>query len=107
MLNKLNSIAKCYKLNTIEVLIFRVLFDSYISHDYDYYIRLKKTLVYIKNNLINSDGNIYLTVNSSIEINNVITDSNNITLGKTDVKAHLTEDKIYQIMDYYYYILHL
>ena len=64
-------------------------------------------MVYIKNNLINSDGNIYLTVDSSIEINNVITDSNNITLGKTDVKTHLTEDKIYQIMDYYYYILHL
>ena len=33
LLNKLNSIVKCYKLNNIEVVISRVLIDSYISHD--------------------------------------------------------------------------
>ena len=33
LLNKLNSIVKCYKLNNIEVLISRVLIDSYISHN--------------------------------------------------------------------------
>ena len=46
---------------------------------------LKQALVYIKNNLIHSDRNMYLTVDSSIEINN-ITDSNNITLRKVNAK---------------------
>ena len=31
------------------------------------YERLKKNLVYIKNNLIDCDGNIYLTVHSLID----------------------------------------
>ena len=35
--------------------------------------------------MIHSDRNMYLTVDSSIEINN-ITDSNNITLRKVNVK---------------------
>ena len=38
---------------------------------------LKKVSVYIKNNLIDSDGNMYLTVDPLIEINNIITGSNN------------------------------
>ena len=33
--------------------------------------RLKKTLVYMNSNLIYSDGNMYLTVESLIEINNI------------------------------------
>ena len=44
--------------------------------------RLKNALVYIKNNLIDSDDNMYLNVDSLIDINNVITGSNNITLRK-------------------------
>ena len=37
---------------------------------------LKKHLVFMKNNLIDFDDNMHLTVNSLIEINNKITGSN-------------------------------
>ena len=40
----------------------------------------KNALVYIKNNLIDSDDNMYLIVDSFIEINNIITASNNIKI---------------------------
>ena len=40
----------------------------------------KNALVYIKNNLIDSDDNMYLIVDSFIEINNIITGSNNIKI---------------------------
>ena len=46
------------------------------------YERLKEALLYIENNLIDSDGNMYLTGNSLIEINNIITGSSNNTLKK-------------------------
>ena len=68
-------------------------------------------MVYIKNNLIDTDSGMYLTVNSLIEINNIITGSNNITLKKVNVKPHgydkmymdkeLLEDKFYQIIDHF------
>ena len=73
------------------------------------YKRLQKALVYTENNLIDSDGGTYLTVDSLIEINNIITDSNNITLRKDNAKPYgfdkmymdkeLIEDKLYQIID--------
>ena len=50
--------------------------------------RLKKSLVYIENTLIDSDGALYTTVYSFIEINNVITSSNNITLRKLNVNPY-------------------
>ena len=66
-------------------------------------------MVYIKKNLIDSDGGMYLTVHSLIEINNIITVSNNITLRKVNVKPNgfdkmhlgkvLIDDKPYQIID--------
>ena len=49
------------------------------------YQRVKKTLVYIKNSLIDSDGNMYLTVDTLIRINNIIISSNNITLRKVNI----------------------
>ena len=71
------------------------------------YKRLQKALVYIENNLIGSDGGMYLTVDSLKETNNIITGSNNITLRKVNVKPYgfdkmymdkeLIEDKLYQI----------
>ena len=71
------------------------------------YKRLQKDLVYIENNLIGSDGGMYLTVDSLKETNNIITGSNNITLRKVNVKPYgfdkmymdkeLIEDKLYQI----------
>ena len=63
-------------------------------------------MVYIKNNSIDYDGNMYLTVDSLIEINNVITSLNNIALRKVNVKPYgfdkmymdkdLIEHKLYQ-----------
>ena len=43
---------------------------------------------YVENYLIDSDGNMYLTVESLLEINNIITGSNNITLRKVNVKPY-------------------
>ena len=61
-----------------------------------------------KNNLIDTESGMYLTVESLIEINNVITGSNDITLRKSNVKPfgfdkiymdqELLEDKLYQII---------
>ena len=74
-----------------------------------YYKRLHEALVYMKNNFIDTDGGIYLTVDSLIEINNIITGSNNITLRKVDVKPYgfdkmyidkeLIKDRLCQIID--------
>ena len=58
------------------------------------YKRLQKVLVCIENNLIESDGGMYLTVYSLIEINNIITGSNNITFRKVNVKPY-GFDKMY------------
>ena len=58
------------------------------------YKRLQRDLVYIENNLIDSDGGMYLAVDSLIEINNIITGSNNITLRKGNVKPY-GFDKMY------------
>ena len=49
---------------------------------------MKQPSIHIENNLIDSDGGMYLTVDSLIEINNIITGSNNITLRKVNVKPY-------------------
>ena len=69
--------------------------------------RLKIALKYMKNNLTDSDNNMYLTTDSLIVINNV-TLSNNITLKNVSVKSYrhgkmymdenLIEDKKYQLV---------
>ena len=66
-------------------------------------------MVYLEKNLIVSDGGIYLTVDSLIELSNKITGSNNITFRNVNVKAYgfdkiymdkeLMEYKLYQIID--------
>ena len=63
-------------------------------------------MIYTENNLINSDCNIYLTVDSLIKINHIITGSNKFTLGKVRLNPYefekiyldkdLMEDKLYQ-----------
>ena len=66
-------------------------------------------MVYIEDSLIDSDGTMYLKVDTLIKINNIIIGSNNITLRKLNVKPYefdkmymdneLIEDKLYQITD--------
>ena len=70
---------------------------------------MQEALVYIKSNLIDTDGGMYLKVNSLITVNNVIMGSNNITLRKVNIKPYgfdkmfmdkeLIENKLYQIID--------
>ena len=52
------------------------------------YKRLQEALVNVKNNLIDTDGGLYLTVNSLIEINSIITSVNNISLRKVNVEPY-------------------
>ena len=69
--------------------------------------RLKKALICVKSDLIDSDNNMQLAVDSLIDINNITIDSNNFTLGKVNVKPYgyddmyidkdLVEEKVYQI----------
>ena len=73
------------------------------------YKRFQKVLVYIENDLIDSDGGMYLMADSLIEKNNIITGTNNITLRKVDVKPYgfdkmymdkeLIENNLYEIID--------
>ena len=49
---------------------------------------MTKNLVYTENNLIDSDGGMYFTVDSLTEINNIIAGSNHITLGKVNVNPY-------------------
>ena len=58
------------------------------------YNRLQRALVYIENNVIDSDGGMYLTVDSLTEINDIITGSSIITLRKVNVKPY-EFDKMY------------
>ena len=50
--------------------------------------RLKQALVYINNNSIDSDSNIYLDFHLLVDINNIITGWNNITFRTVNVEPH-------------------
>ena len=41
-----------------------------------------------KNNLFDSDNNLYSTVHLCLDINNIVTGSNNITLRKANFKSY-------------------
>ena len=49
---------------------------------------MTKNLVYIESILIDSDSGMYFTVDSLIEINNIIAGSNHITLRKVNVNPY-------------------
>lgn len=49
---------------------------------------LKKTVGVYEKQLTNSDGKMYLAVEFLIEINNIITSSNNITLRKANTRPY-------------------
>ena len=71
--------------------------------------RLKKALIYTKMNVIESDNNMSLAVNSLIDINSIITGLNNITLRKVNVEPNwydkmcmdkdLIGNRLYQSID--------
>ena len=45
-------------------------------------------MVYVENNLIDSESGMYLTIDSLIDISNIITASDNITLREVNVKPY-------------------
>ena len=53
-----------------------------------FFCKIKKGIDIQKYNIIDSDNNIYLTVDSFIYTNNRITRSNNITRKKVNVKPY-------------------
>ena len=71
--------------------------------------RLEKALTFIKSNVLDSANNMYLIVDSLIDISIITAGSNNITLRKFNVKPHgydkmytdknLIEDKLYELID--------
>ena len=71
--------------------------------------RFEKAFVYMKNNLFDSGNNMYLAVDSLIDIDNIVTGSNNITQINDNVKPQecdkiymdkdLLQDKLYQLID--------
>ena len=73
------------------------------------YERLEKNLVGVKNKLIDSEGSMYLTVDSLIELKYIIARSNIINLRKINLNPYgfdkmykdkdLIENKLYQIID--------
>ena len=45
-------------------------------------------MVYVENNLIDSESGMYLTIDFLIDISNIITASDNVTLRKVNVKPY-------------------
>ena len=74
---------------------------------------LKQALVYINNNLIDSDSNIYLDFDLLADINNIVTGWNNITLRTVNVEPYghekiytdkdLIEDRLSQLINHLLY----
>ena len=52
----------------------------------DNFFRMVKAYKYIQRELLTTDGDLFLTVDSFITLNNIITNSNNISLRRTNVK---------------------
>ena len=80
--------------------------NKLLKLDESNYKRLESFLIDIKSSLIDSDGDMYLTVASLIEINDIITGSNkaNIKLcgfGKLYMDGKLIENKLCQVIFQY------
>ena len=75
----------------------------------DNFYRMVKAYQYIKKELLTVEGDLFLTVDSLITLNNIITNSNNIFLRQTNVKPagynkqymHLDhiESELYRLID--------
>ena len=73
--------------------------------------RLKIALINLKNNLVDSENNMFLTVDSLVDIKNITTCSNDIFLRKVNVKPceydkmcmdkDLIDNKLYQLTDHF------
>ena len=72
-------------------------------------IKMRYARDFKNENLINKDGDLFLTVDSLIRLNNIITDSNNVNLRTCNVKPagydryylhfELIEDALYSLVD--------
>ena len=71
--------------------------------------RMVKAYKYIQRELLTTDGDLFLTVDSLITLNNIITNSNNILLRQTNVKLagynkqymnfNQIESELYRLID--------
>ena len=71
--------------------------------------RMVKAYKYIQRELLTTDGNLFLTVDSLITLNNIITNSNSILLRQTNVKPagynkqymhfNYIESELYRLID--------
>ena len=71
------------------------------------FLRLKKAYNYLKTELVTADGDLFLTFDSLIRINNIITGSNNILLRQINVKPAFYEKEYmhFEKIDQELYIL--
>ena len=76
------------KINVIK----KILIEEGELNDMNYYF-MKNTVEYRNKYLVNKDGDMFLTVDSLIHLNNLITGSNNLELRKVNVRpaAYYTE----------------
>ena len=75
----------------------------------DNFLRIKKAYKYIHRELITTDGDLFLTLDSLITLNNIITNSNNILLRQTNVRPagynkqymhfNQIESELYKLID--------
>ena len=75
----------------------------------DNFLRIKKAYKYIQRELITTDGDLFLTLDSLITLNNIITNSNNILLRQTNVRPaeynkqymhfNQIESELYKLID--------
>ena len=75
----------------------------------DNFFRMVKAYKYIQRELISTDGDLFLTVDSLITLNNIITNSNNIFLRHINVKPagynkqyihfNQIESELYRLID--------
>ena len=73
------------------------------------FFRMVQAYKYIQRELLTTDGDLFLTVDSLITLNNIITNSNNILLRQTNVKAagynkqymhfNYIESELYRLID--------
>ena len=75
----------------------------------DNFLRMKKAYKYIQRELITTDGDLFLTLDSLITLNNIITNSNNILLRQKNVRPagynkqylhfNQIESELYKLID--------
>ena len=91
-----------------EALHHEQIWQKHMIKNYINFGRVNKALIHVTNNLIDSDNNMYLPVDSYTDINNIITGWHNITLKSVSNRSYgcdetytgkdLREETLYQLI---------